>query len=147
MGSFVTMDGLSTIFLLLRLASYVSYFLLPYPGKFPFFVPPRLRSSHLLLSSKYYVFFLLESFLYPALSRNFSVFSCFIRPTIIVPENRKQNRLSLFGVETHARLWPLSFCSTEAKKTCFSHTALHRRRKSSPHRTSVTTKLREHMPH
>ena len=41
------------------------------------------------------------------------------RPTLIVPENRKQNRLSLCGVETHTRLWLLSFCSTEAEKTCF----------------------------
>ena len=43
-------------------------------------------------------------------------------PTIVVPENRKQkNRLSLSGVETHTGLWLLSFCSTAARKTCFSH--------------------------
>ena len=35
-----------------------------------------------------------------------------LRPTIIVPENRKERRLC--GVETHTRLWLLSFCSTEA---------------------------------
>ena len=33
-----------------------------------------------------------------------------MRPAIIVPENRKQNTLSLCGVETHTRLWPLSLC-------------------------------------
>ena len=74
---------------------------------------------------------------------------CFetIRLTIIVPENRKQNMLPLCGVETHTRLWLLSFCSTEAEKTCFSHIALHRCRESSPHRTRVTTKLGERMLH
>ena len=70
-----------------------------------------------------------------------------VRSTIIVPENRKQNRLSLYGVETHARLWLLSFCSTEPEKKCFSHIALHRCRKSSPHRTRVITNLRDHMLH
>ena len=39
-----------------------------------------------------------------------------MRPTIIVPENRRQNRLSLCGVETLTRRWLLSFCSTEAEK-------------------------------
>ena len=34
----------------------------------------------------------------------------------MVPKNRKPNRLSLCGVETHTRLWLLSFCSTEAEK-------------------------------
>ena len=70
-----------------------------------------------------------------------------IKPTIIVPENRKQNRLSLCGAETHTRLWILSFCSTEAEKTCNSHIALHRCRNCSPHRTRVTPKLRERMLH
>ena len=48
-GSFVSMDALSTIFLLLCLATRFSYFLLPYPGMFLFFVLLRLCSSHLLL--------------------------------------------------------------------------------------------------
>ena len=50
-GTFVTMDALSTTFLLLCLASYFSYFLLPYPGMFIFFVFLRLCSIHLLLSA------------------------------------------------------------------------------------------------
>ena len=41
-------------FLLLWLASYFSYFLLPYPGMFIFFVFLRLCSSHLLLSASTY---------------------------------------------------------------------------------------------
>ena len=53
----------------------------------------------------------------------------------------------LCGVETHTRLGLLSFCSTAAKKTSFSHIALHRFRESSPHRTRVTTKLGERMLH
>ena len=69
------------------------------------------------------------------------------RPTIIVPENRKQNRLSLCGVETHTRLWLLSFFSTEAGKTCFSHISLHRFRDYSPHRTRLATLLGERMLH
>ena len=47
----------------------------------------------------------------------------------------------LCGVETHTRLWLLSFCSAAAKKTCFSRIARHRCRASSPNRTRVTTKL------
>ena len=47
------MDALSRIFLLLCLASYISYFLLPYPGVLLFLVLLGLcSSSHLLLSSK-----------------------------------------------------------------------------------------------
>ena len=65
-------------------------------------------------------------------------------PTIIVPENRKQIRLSLCGVGTHTSLWLLSFCSTEDEKTCFrTYVALHRCRNSLPHRTRVTAKSRE----
>ena len=50
-GRFATMEALSTIFLLLCLAFYFSYFLLHYPGTFIFLVFFRLCSSHLLLSA------------------------------------------------------------------------------------------------
>ena len=72
-GRIVAMDALSTIFLLLCLASYFPYFL-RYPGMFVLFVFLRLCSSHLFLSaSTYYVFFLLVSFV----SCLISEFLCF----------------------------------------------------------------------
>ena len=58
-----------------------------------------------------------------------------LRPNNSCSRKQKTNRLSLCGVETHTMLWFLSFCSTDAEKTRFSHIALHRCRKSSPHRT------------
>ena len=39
-------------------------------------------------------------------------------------KTENETAFPLRGVETHTRLWLLSFCSTAAKKTCFSHTAL-----------------------
>ena len=71
------MDALSTILLLLCLASYLSYSLLPSPGLFIFFVFVRLCSSHLLLSASTYFVVRALSFLrrlYPASSRNSFVF-------------------------------------------------------------------------
>ena len=55
------MDAFTTTFLRSCLARYFSYYLLPYPGMFLFSVFLRLCSSHLLLSSKQYMFFLVSS--------------------------------------------------------------------------------------
>ena len=80
----------------------------------------------------------------------FSVFrSHHCRPYANNSRSRKQkhHRLSLCGVETYTRLWLLSFCSTEAEKTCFSYIALHRCRNSLLHRARVTTKRRKRMFH
>ena len=55
-GRFFTMDALSTIFLLLCIASYFSYFLLPYPGMFYLLcVPSSVQQSSATLSK--YVFY------------------------------------------------------------------------------------------
>ena len=69
-----------------------------------------------------------------------------VRPTIIAPKIRKQNRFlkpasSAVGSDG-------SFLSLPTQeKTCFSHIPLHRCCESSPHRTPVTTKLgRAHAP-
>ena len=53
-GRIVAMDALSTIFLLLCLASYFSYFLLPYPGLCLFVVFLCLCRSQLLISASTY---------------------------------------------------------------------------------------------
>ena len=57
-GSFVAMDALSMIFLLFCLASYCSYFLLPYPGSLSSSCSFVCAASHLLLSASTCSFFL-----------------------------------------------------------------------------------------
>ena len=69
-------DALSTIFLLLSLASCFSYFLLPYPGMFIFFVFLRLCSSHSSATLSKYVFYAVRA-LVSFFSRLISEFLCF----------------------------------------------------------------------
>ena len=68
-----------------------------------------------------------------------------LRPTIVVPEIRKSNRISLHRTETReqSRRYVVMghFCSLPTQeKTCFSHIALHRCRDSSPYKTRIASK-------